>query len=292
MKVFVRGICFSLASMVLATVAHAQNDVCYIVVASEASAPALKANPAFPNNMTNWVVETSNGRLAAVIGGAYKNTAPAVLYNLKQTGRIAQDSFCMSPSKVLGITNYGSEGQNTPIAMLDVNKVPVASQLPQPASPRDEISAMKGADTVFNAQSDVQIKGLSWAMTPRQMIAEMERRGMTCKIHSEFPLGDDKKAECKGTNGGYVEISTYFKRFDITCEIIDSCGLDVRDVAQSVLDSLPVAEFRPQFFDTPIGLITDYCGFSSGGNEVCVMHNNEIRVSAGNPGGTGGISLQ
>lgn len=270
-----------------ATSAAAQSDRCYIVVASEMDGYDLQQNPAYPDHQTHWVIVLHNGRFAATIGSVSRREAPSVLTALKQAGRIAQDSFCMSPDRMSMMTNLGGAPTNGGVLPLNRDEYALDAPSPEESLKRD-IEKLENVDTVLNAQSDVEIKGLSWKMTPREMIAAVQERGMNCKILTL----SDIYAVCKGNDAGEIMIEPEFRRFTIDCHLINACKVEIENAAPAILESLSISQFGFEMRNTLFGMKAAYCGTSEGGNRVCVEPGNSIRVEAGQAGGVNAINLQ
>lgn len=297
MNFFARALLAPLAAAFLFGAEQADASICYVVVASETTPDALKANPAYPKQMPTWVVKVSNDRLAAVIGWLDPQQAPAILQGLKASGRIASDSFCMAPEHLKYITSFGNAPTYTSIAELHPEAVPPRDPASAggPSAPREMDSIadhIVAPDKVENAQSDVVIKGLSWAMTPRQMIATLTARGMTCKRDIGNPDNDYLPVICKGEAHSEIKIAMAPRKIVYDCTTINSCGLNNEDAARAFIEFLPIPEFKPNMIDSAFGIFMTYCGFSAGGNKVCTTPSNGIELFPGNPGGVSSINLQ
>lgn len=297
MNFFARALLASLTAAFLFGAEQADASICYVVVASETTPDALKANPSYPKQMPTWVVKVSNDRFAAVIGWLDPKQAPVILQNLKASGRIASDSFCMAPEYMEYITSFGNAPTYTSIAELHPAAVPPRDPASAggPSVPREMNSIadhILAPDKVENAQSDVVIKGLSWAMTPRQMISTLTARGMTCKRDFGAEDNEYRAVICKGEGRSEIKIDMVPRKIVYDCATINSCGLNNEDAARAMLDFLPIPEFKPNMTDTGFGIFMTYCGFSAGGNKVCTTPSNGIELFPGNPGGVSSINLQ
>ena len=132
----------------------------------------------------------------------------------------------------------------------------------------DEPTTTVGVGAVCDQH--LKIAGVCWALTRDELMNVLSSKGFQCKPSGMISFTMNPEFTCiKNSDNALALI--YEKKVAFDCVNFNTCGYNVVQTAQMIIDNGLVNEMHPEFPVLEDGTqVTTYCGLASDGQKVCV----------------------